>query len=155
VTGARLAGLARRVLRTETFTLVAAPAIADLQFEAPGASWIVRARGYATVTATIARVAVTDMAADLGLVPGVAHGAWPSAATFWHILAISVAYYAFLLWFLVGLSTSTVSLLAFFARADVGGTVLVVAVLLGASVVSAVALCLPSRRHAPAGDDTP
>lgn len=153
--GDRLTGIARRLLRDDSFALIAAPAIADLQYEAPMATRLRLAGHAVAVTVTIARVACTDVAADLGLVPGAQEGAWPPAATFWRLLAICSAYYGFLLWFLVGLSTSSVSLLRFFATADLASTVAVTGVVAAASLVTAVSLCLPERRRTPASDDTP
>ncbi|MBI4263068.1 MAG: hypothetical protein HY657_01715 [Acidobacteria bacterium] len=47
--GTRVAELAARILRAETFTLIVSPAVADLQIEAPTAGWPQRLRGHVAV----------------------------------------------------------------------------------------------------------
>ena len=55
-----MAVVAPRILRDDTFALVAVHGIADLLYEAPAASWIARARGYTAVAMTIGRIDATD-----------------------------------------------------------------------------------------------
>jgi hypothetical protein len=152
VTGDRLATAARRLLRDDSFALVAAPAIADLQYEAPAVSRTRCACHTLIVTATIVRVACTDVAADLGLVPGAERNPWPPAATFGRVLATCTAYYLCLLWFLVGLATGDAGVMVLAGTSTAKGVVLV-SVAGGGALATATVCCLPARRRAPAEDD--
>jgi len=154
VTGDRLAALARRLLRDDSFALMAAPAIADLQYEAPAASRARRARHTLAVAATIARVACTDVAADLGLVRDVEHDPWPPVATFGRVLATCGAYYLCLLWLLVGLATGDTGVAVLAGASTAPGVVLVMVAGAGA-LVTATVCCLPARHRAAAEDETP
>jgi hypothetical protein len=152
VTGDRITGAARRLLREESFILVAAPAIADLQYEAPSAPRLRRARHACAVGLTIARMACADVAADLGLVPGADRNPWPPAATFGRVLATSAAYYLCLLWLLVGLSTGDTGMTVLAAAATAKGLALV-GVASGGALVTAAVCCVPARRCGAVEDD--
>lgn len=62
IPGSRLAAFFARVVRVESFRLVVAPAIADLQFERPAASRFKRARNYIGVWRAFGGALVVDFA---------------------------------------------------------------------------------------------
>lgn len=88
--GDRLAAFARRVLRAETFVLVAAPAIADLQFEAP--------------TARAWRLLCGYAGAWCALSAAITHDAMEAVPTFLGLVLLQACYYTGLLMFVGGLT---------------------------------------------------
>ena len=62
--GERLTRLTRRLVHDDTFALVVAPAIADLQFEVPSASIAGRGRSYAGVWRALLGAVCLDLARD-------------------------------------------------------------------------------------------
>ncbi|MFN8060426.1 MAG: hypothetical protein U0Q12_14830 [Vicinamibacterales bacterium] len=66
--GAWLSTSLSRFVHGDTFVLVVAPAIADLQHEAPGASWGLRLEGYLAVGRAVAGGVRRDIAGDARLV---------------------------------------------------------------------------------------
>jgi hypothetical protein len=79
--GAWLTAIARRVLRDQTFHLIAAPAIADLQFEGG-------ARHYAAIWWVIVRALLHDMRSDVATSFGATARAsvWPQTLTLFALL---------------------------------------------------------------------
>lgn len=63
--GTRLASLCQRLVRGETFALMLAPALADLQFESRDAGVLQRLVGYAGVWRAIAGAILFDVLFDL------------------------------------------------------------------------------------------
>lgn len=74
MTGRWAAVIGARLLREETYRLMAAPAIADMQFE-PSARW----RHYAAVWWVIGQAVLHDLQLDLSAVlgPAAPRGVWP------------------------------------------------------------------------------
>jgi len=77
--GTWFATFARRVIHAETFEFVVAPAIADLQFEASGAGYLEKTRGYLGVWMALWGALCSDvggdarvMCADTGILAGLA-----------------------------------------------------------------------------------
>ena len=95
--GDRLATFAARVLREETFALMAAPAIADFQFEVAATRrwrWL---RGYVAVWCALTAALWNDAAGGLG--------------TFAGLVLLQACYYTCLLAFLGGLAGASIQVL--------------------------------------------
>jgi hypothetical protein len=134
--GDRLAALAQRLLRADTFALVAGPAIADLQFEAPSASRRQLLCHYAGVWRALGS-AITQDAID-------------GVPTFVGLVLLQACYYTGLLMFVGGLTgvfdlrVALPKYLASLTAAQLFGVLSVIALL---SVVP-VAACFWSRERA-------
>lgn len=88
--GDRLAKFGGRVLQTQTFELIAAPAIADLQFEAAAGGFWRICRGYG--------------GAWRALFAAVAHDSLEALPTFAVLVLLQACYYTALLTFIGGLT---------------------------------------------------
>jgi hypothetical protein len=90
VTGRWAAVIAARLLREETYRLMAAPAIADLQFEKPRRGGLRWATSRLTVWSVIARAAVDDLRGDLALAFGrpALRAAWAPAVSCYIVLVV-------------------------------------------------------------------
>ena len=120
---------ARRILHDDTFDLVVAPAIADLEFEAPTVRGAGTVRAYAAVWVALGGALCIDVERDLRVL--VANG-----STLFGLALLQGCYYTAMLTLLLdSLSTSA--------------SVAVVVGLFGVSTVSTAALFWPSRREHP------
>jgi hypothetical protein len=135
--GGWLSRLGKRLLHRETFALMLAPAVADLQFEAPTAG-VVRPRHYFGVLKAFAGALCFDLARD---VMALGHDLDMIAL----LTLLQTLYYGFMLVLLSGLGTGKVAALDLH-RAEVTHAVYYIVVICVACVVTTSACFWPSRR---------
>jgi len=117
---------ARRLLHEDTFELVVAPAIADLQFEAPTVTGAARIRAYAAVGVALGGALCIDVERDVRVL--IANGSTLIALAF-----LQGCYYTAMLTLILGSLSNPAS-------------VALVLGLFGVSTVSTAVLFWPSRR---------
>src|SRR5688500_2586883 len=98
--GNRLASLSRRLLQPETFALIMAPALADLDFESREATALRVAHAYLGVVRALAGAMLYDAARDVRM--SIGNAEWRAsrredASTFAGLVLVQAVYYLALL----------------------------------------------------------
>lgn len=138
MSGRWLARVARRLLDAETFELMVAPAIADLQFESRTGAWPARCRAYAAVVTTCAGAVAHDIAVDLRVL----HEDAPTLAT---VVLMQIAYYSSML-LLPFAGTSPRELVAAVLNGSGPAVAATLAVVVALSTIPTLVCFWPARR---------